>query len=411
MSEEIDPGARDVGTTTGGGGIGTGLLVALALLSAAGPLGTDMYLPTFVQLTADLHTTASTTQLTLTAFLIGMGLGQLLVGPVSDARGRRPVLIVGAAAFLASSVTAALVSSVWALIAVRLVMGAAGGVGVVCSRAVISDRESGRAAARAFSLMMAIQGVCPILAPVLGGLLGPAIGWRGIFVVLSVFNLAMLVAAIVVVPETLPAHARSGGGMRALWRGIVTACRRRAFVGLTAVFAATFGVLFSYISASPYVLEGQFGLSSGLYAVVFACNSGLIAVASMVNMRLVERFSPRRILLLSLVVMVAAAAVLLASALLRPSLAVVLPMLAVVVTCFGLASGNATALGAEEVRDVAGAGSGVMGATQFAMAGLVSPLVGIGADHAVSMGIVMVSCASVALILLVTVARAPRPLR
>lgn len=378
----------------------TGLLVALALLSAAAPLGTDMYLPTFVRMTSDLHTTPAMVQLTLTSFMIGMAVGQLLVGPLSDSRGRRPVLVIGAVIFLASSLAAIVATNIWFLIIVRLVMGMAGGTGLVCSRAVISDLASGAAAARAFSIMMAIQGLSPIIAPVLGGLLGPRIGWRGIFGVIAAFNLAMLVAAVAVIGETLPADRRSSGGMAALGRGIATACRRRVFVGYTLVFAVGFGVMFAYISASPYLLQEQFGMSPTTYAVAFAVNSVMIAVSSVVNVHLVSRFAPRRILTVAAVAICLTSIGLLLNGLFGPWLWVTLPLLAVTVFGVGLVLGNATALGTDEVHDVAGAGSGVMGAAQFLLAGLVSPLVGIGSNPALSMGLVMAVCAGLALLCL-----------
>lgn len=352
-----------------------------------------MYLPTFVQMAQDLSTNRATVQLTLTAFMIGMAVGQLFIGPLSDARGRRSVLVVGAVIFFLTSVAAIMATSVWVLIIIRLLMGAAGGTGVVCSRAVISDMETGAAAARAFSIMMAIQGLSPIIAPVVGGLLGPRIGWRGIFAVIAGFNLLMFLAAVFVVPESLPKERRSSGGLAALWRGVVTACRRRVFIGYTLVFAICFGVLFAYISASPYVLQQQFGLSPKLYALAFAINSMMIAVASVVNVRLVRHFHPRNILRTALGVIGATTIVLLFNGLFGPWLWLTLPMLAMTVFGVGLVLGNATALGTGEVRDVAGAGSGVMGAIQFLVGGLVSPLVGMGSSPAMSMGLVMFSCA------------------
>ncbi|WCC79400.1 multidrug effflux MFS transporter [Cutibacterium equinum] len=356
-----------------------------------------MYLPTFVQMTHDLATNSATVQLTLTSFMAGIAVGQLFVGPLSDARGRRPVLVAGAAVFLVTSVAAMLATSIWVLIVIRLLMGAAGGTGAVCSRAVISDLETGAAAARAFSIMMAIQGLAPIIAPILGGLLGPRIGWRGIFAVIAGFNLLMLLAALFVVPESLPQEKRSNAGLAALWRGVATACRRRVFVGYTLVLAIGFGVLFAYISASPYVLQQQLGLSSKLYALAFAINSMMIALASLVNVRLIRRFHPRNILRTTLGMMCVTTTALVLNGLFGPWLWLTLPMLAVTVFGVGLIFGNATALGTGEVGDVAGAGSGVMGAIQFLVGGLVSPLVGLGSSAALSMGVVMCACAVLAL--------------
>ena len=176
------------------------VLTSLALLSAAGPLGTDMYLPTFIDIAKDLSTTASSVQLTLSAFMIGLAVGQLFAGPISDGVGRRRPLVIGSLLFFLFSAGCALTPSIGLLIAFRLLQGIAGGTTVVVARSVIPDVAHGRAAASAFSALMAIQGLAPAIAPLLGGFLSPIIGWRGIFWVIAAFNVIMVVVSRFVVP-------------------------------------------------------------------------------------------------------------------------------------------------------------------------------------------------------------------
>lgn len=384
------------------------MLAALALLSAAGPLGTDMYLPTLVRVAEDLHTTSSMAQFTLSAFMIGMAVGQLIIGPLSDSYGRRRLLIGGAVVFFLGSLGAVFANSVALLIALRFVMGAAGGTGSVLARAIIPDLAAGRAAARAFSLMMAIQGFAPVLAPILGGLLAEPIGWRGIFAVLAGFNLLMIGAAVFSVPESLPPHRRAPGGLKRLFPSIGVLLRRRVFLGHALSMAVMFGVMFSYISASPFVLERQLGLKSTTYSLAFAANAVMVTLASILNTRLIKHFSMRGIVRTGLGMGLLGAAGLIVNGVAGPWLWVTLPLLSITVFGMGLVMGNATALGAAEARDAAGAGSALMGALQFLVAGIVSPLVGLGSNPALTMAVVMLACALIANGAHYLLARSPR---
>ncbi len=370
-----------------------GLLMGLALMSAAGSLATDMYLPSLVGMTRELHTSSSLAQFTLSAFMVGMAIGQLVIGPVSDVHGRRRLMIGGSVVFLLSSLAAAFVDSIWVLIGLRMVMGFAGGTGPVVSRAIIADLARGREAARAFSVMMAIQGLAPVVAPILGGQLAGPIGWRGIFVVLAGFNLAMVLVAVLLVPESLPAERRAEPGLARLAPSFAQVLGDRVFVGHALSMAITFGVMFGYISASPFVLEKQLGLRSSTYSLAFAGNAVMVILASLLNSRLIRTHEPVRIARSGMAMTVCGSLGLLLNGIAGPRLWPTLGLLAFSVFGVGLVLGNTTALGAAQVPHAAGAGSAVMGAAQFLVAGIVSPLVGLGADAAVSMAVVMLACA------------------
>ena len=185
------------------------LLVVLALLSAVAPVATDLYLPAFPEMTAELQASATAVQLTLTAFLLGLTFGQLMFGPLSDRLGRRRPLIVGALLCVVASVVAATAPNIGILIAARFAQGFTGAAGMVIGRAVISDLTGGKTAGRAFSLMMIVGGVAPVIAPFAGGLLVDSLGWRGILWVVCAIAVAMLISIVAVVRESHPRSAPS----------------------------------------------------------------------------------------------------------------------------------------------------------------------------------------------------------
>ena len=195
------------------------LLVALAALAAVAPLATDTYLPAFAQMADDLDVSASSVQLTMTTFLVGVALGQLSIGVLSDRFGRRPLLLWGSVLALVASVCTVVAPALPFLLVARFFQGLGGAAGMVLGRAVISDRSRGITATRALSLVMAIQGIAPVVAPILGGALVDVIGWRGILAVVAGFTGMLVLMVALWVPESLPAERRHDGGMRILLDG------------------------------------------------------------------------------------------------------------------------------------------------------------------------------------------------
>jgi DHA1 family bicyclomycin/chloramphenicol resistance-like MFS transporter len=254
---------------------------------------------------------------------------------------------------------------------------------------MIVDRTAGGQTVRLFSLMMAINGIAPVVAPLLGSALLGVGSWRGIFVALTVLTLVMAVGAFVAIPESLPPERRVRGGLRAAGRDIRSALRRPRYVGFTLAFAFAFATLFTYISGSPFVLQDTLGLSSGTYALAFGTNSAGLIVASIVNGQLAGRVDPRRVLAIATTALLSVA--LLGIVLAGPSLWPVLVVLFLAVTSLGFIMGNATALASREVRDIAGTGSALLGALQFGLGALVSPLVG---SSPLAMAVVMVTASA-----------------
>ena len=282
------------------------MLCALALLSATAPLATDMYLPGLPIMSESLGTSTVGIQLTLTTFMAGLGIGQLITGPLSDGWGRRRLLVLGTIVLAASSAACALAPTVEVLIGARAVQGFSGGIGIVLARAVIADRTSGHESARLFSFMMIIGGIAPIAAPIIGGALLDPIGWRGIFWVLTGASIAMLAGVLVFIPETLPPEKRHGGGFAALAGNFGYVLGNRRFIGYAASFALGFGAMFAYISASPFVVQNVLGMSATQFSLVFAANSVGLVTANIINTRLIGRFEVRALLLFGVALMLSA---------------------------------------------------------------------------------------------------------
>jgi len=385
--EDVSAGTRS---------ITVGLLVVLGLLSAIAPFATDLYLPAFPLMTTALDTSATWVQLTLTAFLGGVAAGQLVFGPLSDRVGRMPPLVAGAVLCVAASVVAALAPTVEVLVAARFVQGLAGAAGMVIGRAIVSDLATGRTAARAFSLMMIVGGIAPVVAPVVGSLLMGPLGWRGLLGVVLALTVLMLVAVLAVVRETLPRERRTARAARTVAGR--SGLGSRTFWGSTVAFTFAFAVMMAYISASPFLYQQMMGLGAVQYGLLFGLNALALGVVSGISGRLTATRSVPGLLragLVTVLVATVALAVLVAAGV--PAGWYAVPIF-VAVAALGLVMGNATALALGAVPHAAGTASALLGAAQFALAGAVSPLVSIGGEGtAAPLAAVMVTAALIAL--------------
>lgn len=381
------------------------LLLVLGALTALGPVSIDMYLPALPSLTHQLSTTASAAQLTLTACLAGLGAGQLVAGPISDAHGRKRPILAGVALYVAASVLCMLVPSVGTLIVLRLVQGLAGGVGIVIARAVVGDRYHDAAAARFYALLMAVAGAAPILAPLAGAQLLHLTSWRGIFAAIAGLGLILLAAVLRAVPETLPADQRQKGGTRAAVRTFGLLCSDRVFTGHALAAGLAFAAMFAYIAGSPFVLEGIYGLSAQEFSAVFALNALGIVAASHASARLAARLSPTTLLAAGLTASAIGGAFLLVATLAGLGLAGVLPSFFFIVAGIGLTMPNATVLAlSARPAHTAGGASALLGTAQFALGGTAAPLVGIaGQQTGLPMAVVVATLSGGALVCFLTV--------
>lgn len=382
--------------------------LVLGLLAAIAPLAIDLYLPSFPEVRTDLGTDASSVQLTLTAFLVGIAVGQILWGPITDRLGRRRPLLVGCAVSLAASLVAVFAPTIGVLIGARFVQAMSGAAGVVIARAMIADRTNGLATARAMSLLMAITGAAPVVAPIIGGLLAGHLSWRGILAILTALTAVQLVGAALVLPESLPEDRRAA---RLDYRDIGRILRRPLFVGYVATVMCSFGMLMTYISSSPFIYQQVIGTSSLSFALLFAMNAAGMSIAGVVSARLAGRgVAPVRTISVALPVAATMAVGVLLVGVSGLSPWALVPLFFMAITCLGFIQGNLLALALDQARDLAGSGSAVFGGLMFLAGGLVSPLGGLGGgDSVVPAGIVMTACgiAGMASWLLVRRATAP----
>ena len=371
------------------------LIVVLGSVNAIGPLSIDMYLPSFPEISRALGSSASSVQLTLTACVAGLALGQLVLGPLSDRLGRRLPLIAAMATYAVASLLCATASSVGMLIAFRFVQGLAGAGGIVIARAVVRDLRTGAAAARLFSSLLLVTGLAPILAPLLGGQLLALTAWEGVFVALSILSALLAVLVATALPETLPAERRTTDGLGRTVQTMGRLLRNRTFLGHGLTSGLIFGALFAYISGSSFVLQGIYGMSPQLYSAAFAMNGLGLIVGSQINARLVERVGPRRLIRFGLACVVTSAIVLLVVVAVGGlSVWALLAPMFVIVSCLSFILPNATALALADQAGVAGTASAVLGLIQFLVGALAAPLVGVaGPETAVPMGVVMVALA------------------
>ncbi|ABK72843.1 multidrug effflux MFS transporter [Mycolicibacterium smegmatis] len=387
------------------------LIILLALLNAVTPFSVDMYMSAFPAMAVEFGTSASVVQLTLTTFLIGLATGQLFIGQLSDRLGRRGPLLVGIVACLVASLLCAVSPSIEVLIMLRFVQGFAGAAGIVIARAIISDRSKGSQAAKLYSVMMVIGVLAPILAPVLGGQVVAGFGWRAVFLALAGLNLVMLLGALFMAGESLPPEARRPAGLKAFAGSAASVLTNRRFMGYTLTLSCSGAAMFSYISASPFVLQNIIGLSPRAFSFTFGGCALAVAVSGVISARLVGRFGPRKLLLGGVSAMVVVAALML----LNVTVGGVVPAVTVaLMACFmgtvGFTFANATTLAIGEVRHAAGTGSAVIGFLQYGLGAVASPLVGLAGEHsAVPMGVAMFTCAALAATALLVLTRGHIP--
>jgi MFS transporter, DHA1 family, multidrug resistance protein len=391
---------------------GARLFVVLGSVTVLGPAAMDIYLPGLPALARDLGASPSRAQLTVTTFVIGMALGQLSAGPLSDVYGRRRPLVAGMVVFTLASLVCAVAPNIYVLGATRLLQGVAGASGLAIGRAVVRDLYAGRDAARYLSRLMMITGLGPIIAPVAGGQILRFTDWRGAFVAIALLGAALVVTTARWLPETLPRDRRREGGLAETGRAFRLLLGDRRFVGVALIMGFGGGAAIGYLAGSSFVLEDIYGASPQLYSLLFGMNAVFLVLGAQVNAQLLHRFSPRRLLGVGLAMMVLAGVALLAVVPFRGAgLVSVVPPLTLLMFSWSFVQSNALALGLTNYPRIAGSASALLGVSQFSFGALMAPLVGIaGGNTAVPMALVITSCAVggvVALRVLVKIVRMP----
>ncbi|GAA3365816.1 multidrug effflux MFS transporter [Streptomyces antimycoticus] len=382
----------------------TSLLVTLILggLTALPPLSMDMYLPALPEVTDGFHSSAATAQLTLTACLMGMALGQLAVGPMSDRWGRRRPLLIGMVIYVIATVICAFAPTAGLLIGFRLLQGLAGAAGIVIARAVVRDLYDGIAMARFFSTLMLISGVAPIVAPLIGGQILRFTDWRGVFAVLTVIGTLLTLVVWRWLGETLPPERRQDGGLGQTLRTMRGLLADRVFTGYMLAGSFAFAALFAYVAGSSFIVQEIYGASPQTFSLLFGLNSiGLIATGQLNGRALVGRVSMDKVLMVGLVVITVAAAALLvlASGVFgKAGLVPVAGCLFVLMSAMGLAMPNTNAQALNRTPHAAGSASALLGTSTFLLGAVASPLVGIaGETTAVPLAVVQLVSALAAI--------------
>ena len=353
-----------------------GWVILLGSLAAVGAFTVDLYLPAFPLMRRQLHASAGMVQLTLTGMMVGLAVGQLVVGPLADALGRRRPLLAGLLVHAGASVGCAVAPSIGVLAVLRICQGLGVAAASVIALAMVRDRFDGTGTTRLIARLMLIIGASPIFAPSIGGFLVSVTGWRGIFLVLAGISLTLAVISYRVSPETLPAERRRGTGLRATVGSYRHVLADRPTAWLVAVAGLSQAALFGYVAASSFVYQQQFGLSDHVYGLIFAAGGCCLIAGSQLSGSLVHRYPPRRLLTISLVLGSISAAVLLAtSATGAFGMAGVAVPTCAVLGAFGLGQPAAPAIALGRHGDAAGTTAALLGGLRFAFAAVAAPAV------------------------------------
>ncbi|QDL33418.1 multidrug effflux MFS transporter [Serratia liquefaciens] len=382
--------------------------LVLGLLASLGPLCIDLYLPALPEMAGELNTSTATAQLSLTAGLLGLGVGQLIFGPYSDKLGRMRPLLVSLALLLFASLWCALAPNIDQLLIARLLQGLAGAGGAVISRAIARDLYSGHELTRFFALLMLVNGLAPIVAPVLGGAMLQFMDWRGIFGVLAGIAVLLFTLASLKLSESLPAERRSQGGILAMLQSLGGLLTQRQFMGLCLTQGFVMAGMFAYIGASPFVLQQIYGLSPQMFSLCFAINGVGLIISAQISSRLSIHWGERKVLKGGLTLAAVSSLLLLLAASLHAPLVLLLVPLFFSVTVIGIVGPTASSLAMQSQGDKAGSASALIGVSMFALGACSVPLTGLGGTSSVSMALTIVGCYAIAILLFKLLVRKPQ---
>jgi DHA1 family bicyclomycin/chloramphenicol resistance-like MFS transporter len=392
--------------------ISAGLILLLSALTAIGPLTFDTYLAAFPQIAEDLSASRATVQLTLTASLAGLAVGQVLIGSLSDTLGRRRPLLGGLTLYVLTSAALIFVDSIGLFTVLRFVQGFSAAAGMVLSMAILRDSYEGLAVSKAMARLMLVVGVAPVLAPTLGAQLLRFGSWRMIFGFLTIAGVLLLTLAARRLQETLPVERRRTGGTAAALRTYRDLLLDRGFLGLALLSAFYMGALFTYVAGSTFVFQDGFGLNPQQFGYVFASGAVAITIASQVYGALVDRFRPEQILTVAVATGVVLSATLVAVVASGAGLVPVTVLLVLTLSTAGLVMPSAPAIALDQNPHRAGSAAALLGALQFGMGAVIAPVTGlVGGSPAMAMAVVMATVILVSAALLVGVARSWRRVR
>ncbi|GEK06381.1 multidrug effflux MFS transporter [Schleiferilactobacillus harbinensis] len=379
--------------------------ILLGVLSAFGPLSMDMYLPALPEVASQLHTTSAAGQLTITSCIFGLAAGQIIVGPLSDRWGRKLPLLAGVGLFTLTSFLIPFTTSIWPLIILRLFQGIGGSAGQVLSRAVARDLFSGPQLGRFLGILMSINGIFPIIAPLLGGAVLSFTDWRGVFVILGAIGLILFLWTWWGLPETLPADRRTATGFAAFTQ-MSELFKDRPFMGYMLSQGFVYGALYVYISGSAFAFETVFHFSPQVFSIIYAINGAGMIVATQFAARGLNDQNGRKILGGSILTAAIASTLLLFGISQWPSGLLLAGGLVIIISLVGAVNTTATTLALGNEAQHAGAASALLGLGMNAIGGLMSPVVGLfGTRSSLPMVALIMVCEWIAFLLLVGLTR------
>ncbi|MBS6190837.1 MAG: multidrug effflux MFS transporter [Haemophilus parainfluenzae] len=349
------------------------LVLLLGVLSAFGPFVVDLYLPSLPQLASFFETSASMTQLTLTTAMIGLAVGQLLLGPLSDKFGRKIPLIISLVIYIISTVLIVYAPNIESMIVLRVIQGLSSAGSVVISRAVATDLYRGREMTRFFGLLMTINGIAPIISPILGSLLLEYISWKGVFVFLALIGLVVLFFCFRL-KESLSVENRLQGSIFATFSTFGVIIKNRLFMSYVGIESFLLGAMFAYIAASPFILQSFYGLSAFIFSLCFGANGAALVIGANIGGKLPNR----QALAIGVLAFVVAALYTIAVLIIQPHWLFVEIGFFAMLLLMGITFPAISTLAMESERQYAGSASALLGFAPFFLGGIVSPLVGIG---------------------------------
>ena len=378
----------------------------LGALAAMGPLTIDMYLPSFPTIVGAFDTTATFVQVSLTACLLGIGLGQLFLGPMSDVHGRKKPLLIALVAYFIASILCVFSPNIGVFIAARFMQGFAASAGIVISRAVVRDLYSGRELTKFFALLMLINNLAPILAPVLAGGIIAFTDWTGIFVVLSGIGFLLFVIVLWRMDETLPEQMRVPGNLSNTLKNFTSLLKDRQFMGYALAQGFIMAGIFAYVAGTPFVYQNIHGVSPQTFSLLFGMNGLALIIGTQTVGRLTGLVSETRFLEIGLFISITAGVTLLLAVLLNgPLISLVIPIF-FFVGSIGVISTSSFSLAMEKQGHIAGSASALLGLLPFVLGAITAPLVGIaGEETAVPMGAIIFTASLLAVLSYLGLAR------
>ncbi len=376
------------------------LLIFLGMLSAFGPFLTDMYLPTLPAMVHDFNTTETLVQLSLTMGMIGLAVGQVFFGQMSQKWGRRPILIASMLVFIVAAVASVFTTNITVFLACRLVQGLGGAGGIVLARSIVTDCYTGRNLAKMMALVGAINGIAPATAPVFGGLLAKSMGWQGIFMVLAGLGVLLFLMSIVF-KETLPKDKRYNGSLLNTFTEYPKVCSIKRFVMLVLAYGFAGGCLFGYISSAPFIIQNIFDFNEIWFAVIFGVNSVCIGLGSGMALRFK---SLDKAMVVGALGMTIFAVLQLCGVVALNTFATYEATTVCLLFCLGMVFTTTTSMAMDQGREYTGAAAAIVGAIGFIFGGAVSPIVGLG-NIQITTACALIVCAVISFLITVVIYR------